>query len=49
MMKKVMSVLLCGAMVASFGVTALAEEEHEPVTIRVLTRWTGTVHHGRRH
>lgn len=36
MMKKVMSVLLCGAMVASFGVTALAEEEHEPVTLSVL-------------
>lgn len=36
MMKKMVSVLLCGAMAASLGVTALAEEEHEPVTLSVL-------------
>ena len=36
MMKKMMSVLLCGTMAASFGMTALAEEEHEPVTLTVL-------------
>lgn len=36
MMKKMISVLLCGAMAASLGVTALAEEEHEPVTLSVL-------------
>ena len=43
--KRLLSVLLASAMVLSLGTpggTAAAQEEHEPVTIRVLTRWTGT-------
>lgn len=36
MKRKLMSVLLCAAMTASMGVTVMAEEEHEPVTLTVL-------------
>ena len=44
-MKELISLLLSAAMIAtcSNGVYASeSQEEHEPVTIRVLTRWTGT-------
>lgn len=45
-MKKLLATLLSVTMVCGLtpsGITAYAEsaEEHEPVTIRVLTRWTG--------
>lgn len=44
-MKKTISLLLSAAMVVTCSSSVYAsesQEEHEPVTIRVLTRWTGT-------